>query len=610
MAQEIADRRDQDFVLHEMMEVAELSKHEKYAEFNKKTVDMILTEARSLAVKEILPTRSLADVENGHEEGCQHENGAVKVPKSFHRPYKLLKEGEWIAMSDDVEYGGQGMPHTVAVAASELFTGANMSFMMYPGLTHGAAKIIEAFGDEWQKKTYIKKLFTGEWGGTMCLTEPEAGSDVGNLKTTARKNEDGTYSITGNKIFISGGDSDLVENILHPVLARIEGEPDGTKGISLFAVPKYKINEDGSLGELNDVFITGIEEKMGIHGSCTCSIAFGENGNCTGTLIGEKNKGMKAMFLMMNEARFGVGVQGFGLASPSYINAVNYAKERIQGAKLTEMFNDGPINRIPIIDHPDVRRMLLSMKAYVEGMRSFLYYTARLFDLSHLTEDEKEQARYTSLIEILTPVVKSYCTDKSFEVCSTGVQVFGGYGYTSEYPQEQLLRDCKITAVYEGTNGIQAMDLLGRKLGMNKGKPFMNFMGEMNKTIAAAREVEGLEDMAAKTEAAVNKIGQTAMHLGTTAMSEKVLDAFGSATPFCEVTGDVVMAWMHLWRATVAKKALANKPKKKDVAFYEGQVKTAQFFIEQLLPTAMGKMDAVMATTSAVMEMPLDAFIG
>ena len=577
MAQHIADRRDQDFVIHEMLNVADLSKHERFEDFNKKTIDMVITEARNLAIKEILPTQT-----DGDEIGCILKDGQVHVPESFHKPYKLFCEGEWVAMCDDPEYGGQGMPKVLAMAAGEMFTGANCAFMMYPGLTHGAGKLVEEFGTEAQKKTYLANLYTGKWGGTMCLTEPEAGSDVGALTTTAVRNDDGTFSITGNKIFISGGDQDMVDNIVHPVLARIEGAPAGTKGISLFLVPKYKVNEDGTPGESNNVECTGIEKKMGIHGNTTASLSFGAKGPCIGELLGEENKGMKAMFVMMNEARLGTGMQGFGFATASYINAVNYAKERVQGTDLLKMFDKEP-QSVSIIKHPDVRRQLINMKAYVEGMRTLLYYTGLLFDKVNLAEDEKKKARYKGLIELLTPILKAYCTDRSFEVCAQGIQVYGGYGYIREYPQEQLLRDCKITSIYEGTNGIQAMDLLGRKLGMNKGRPFMDLLGEMNKTIAAAKEIDSLVPMAKKCEIAVNRLGEVAMHMGMAAMSEQVLNAFAAAHPFLDVTGDVVMAWFHLWRAVVAAPKI-EKAKKKDVAYYQGQVATADYFITCHIP--------------------------
>ena len=604
MAQVIADRRDVDFVLHEQLNVGALSEHEKYAEFNKKTVDLIISEARNLAVKEILPT-----FKEGDEQGCRLENGQVFVPESFKRAYDLFVEGEWLAMPEDPEYGGQGMPRTISLAAADYFNGANYAFMMYPGLTHGAALLVEAFGTERQKKLFLKNMFTGKWTGTMLLTEPEAGSDVGNLTTSAVKNEDGTYSISGNKIFISAGEHDLVENIVHPVLARIEGAPAGTKGISLFLVPKYRVNDDGSLGEFNDVVCTGIEHKMGINGNATCSLTLGGKGQCVGELLGEANKGMRAMFLMMNEARLLVGMQGFCCASASFMNAVNYARERVQGKNLLQMM-DPNAPSVPIIQHPDVRRMLISMKSYVEGMRSLLYYAGYLSDQVAVSDDEAEKNRLQGILDLLIPICKGYVTDKAFEVCSTGVQVYGGYGFIKEYPQEQLLRDCRITLIYEGTNGIQAMDLLGRKLGMNKGKPIMDLMVEIQKTIAQARAIDKLKDYAARVEKALNRLGEIAMHLGATAMSPKVMSAFAFAHPFMEASGDVVMAWMLLWRGVIAATQLEKGAKKKDQAFYEGQMKSVQYFTQAVLPITMGKMDAIMNTCEAAVEITEDAFGG
>ena len=604
MAQVIADRRDIDFVLHEQFEVEVLSKHEKYAEFNKKTVDLIVSEARNLAIKEILPTREIGD-----SEGTKFENGEVTVPEAFQRAYELFNEGEWLAMSEDPKWGGQGMPRTVALAAADYFNGANYAFMMYPGLTHGAGKLVEAFGTDQQKELFLRKMYSGEWTGTMLLTEPEAGSDVGALTTLAVKNDDGTYSITGNKIFISSGEHDLVENIIHPVLARIEGAPEGTKGISLFLVPKRWVNDDGSLGDLNDVVCTGIEEKMGIHGNATCTLALGSKGKCRGTLLGEENKGMRAMFLMMNEARLLVGMQGLSCASASYLNAVNYARDRVQGKFLLNMM-DKSAPSVPIIQHPDIRRQLLTMKAYVEGMRSLLYYVGLCGDKAEITEDEAEKIKYDGLVDVLIPVAKGYVTDRAFDVCSHGIQVYGGYGYIKEYPQEQLLRDCRITMIYEGTNGIQAMDLLGRKLGLNQGKPIMDLMGEIHKTIADAKTVAGLENFGTKVEEALNKLGEVAMHMGTTAMSPDVLKAFAFAHPFMEVCGDVIMAWMLLWRATLAGKKLADGAKKKDAMFYEGQLKSAAFFIFSILPITFGKMEAILATDGSAIDIAEDAFGG
>ncbi|MEJ2096057.1 MAG: acyl-CoA dehydrogenase [Deltaproteobacteria bacterium] len=581
MAQSIADRRDIDFVLHEQLGVDELSKHERFKVFNRKTVDL----------------------------GVLFDNGKVTVPEVFHKAWELFKEGEWIAMTEDPEWGGQGMPRTVALAAGDYFNGANYAFMMYPGLTHGAGKLIQSFGTDALKKRFLKKMYTGQWTGTMLLTEPEAGSDVGNLSTTAVKNEDGTYSITGSKIFISSGEHDLAENIIHPVLARIEGAPAGTKGISLFLVPKIWVKEDGSLGELNDVVCTGIESKMGIHGNSTCSLTLGGKGNCRGFLLGEENKGMRAMFLMMNEARLLVGLQGFSCATASYMNAIHYARERIQGKHLEKsMDKDSP--SVPIIQHPDVRRQLLTMKTYVEGMRSLLYYAGYCDDIIEISKDEGLKEKLKGIVDLLIPICKGYITDRAYDVCNIGMQVYGGYGYIKEYPQEQLVRDCRITMIYEGTNGIQAMDLLGRKLGMNGGKPVMDLLKEVQQTIATAKSLSATAELAAKLEEAVQKLGEVAMSLGTAAMSSKVMMAFAHAYPFMEVFGDVATAWMLLWRASIAAQKLEKGAKKKDAAFYEGLLLSAEFFMCSVLPVTLGKMNAILAGNDAVVKISEDAFGG
>ncbi|WP_299977216.1 acyl-CoA dehydrogenase [Desulfobacula sp.] len=604
MAQLIADRRDVDFVLHEQIGMVE---HELFEEFNKKTIDLIISEARNLAIKEILPT-----FKDGDEIGCKLENGKVTVPESFKRAWKIYCEGEWLAMCDDPEVGGQGMPKLIGCAALEYMVGANSAFMLYYGMTHGAAKLVEAFGDEKQKKLYMKKMFAGKWGGTMLLTEPEAGSDVGALTTSATKNEDGTYSIQGSKIFISAGEHDLCDNIIHPVLARIEGAPAGTRGISLFLVPKYHVNEDGSLGEFNNVVCTGLEHKMGIHGNSTASLSLGEKGDCIGTLLGAENKGMPEMFQMMNEARAFVGLQGFSVASASYMYALDYARNRVQGRHLLAG-KDPAAKDVTIIQHPDVKRQLLNMKAYTEGMRSLIYYYGKCSDIVRVTEDEQLKADTRALIEVLTPIVKGYITDKALEICSHGVQVYGGYGYVSEFPVEQLMRDSRIFMIYEGTNGIQAMDLIGRKLSMNKGESFQYFIDLMKKTVEEAKGIKGIEGLVEKVTHAVSRLETLAREIGQRARSEKALNAYAFAHPFLEVTGDVTFAWMHLWRASVAAPKLAKKvgsldkeavaakaSKNKDAAFYAGQIESAKFFINTLLPSAYGKMDAILEGDTSV----------
>ncbi len=617
MAQVITDRRDIDFVLYEQFKVEELTKHEKFTEFNRKTFDLIINEARNLAVKEILPTFA-----EGDREGVRLENGQVKVPACYHRPYHLFREGEWTAMVADPALGGQGLPYCVSQAAGEYLIGANYAFTLYGVVGHAAGELIEVCGTEEQKRLFLKKMYTGQWSGTMQLTEPQAGSDVGALTTSAIKNPDGTYSITGNKIFITAGDQDLTENIIHPVLARIEGAPKGTKGISLFIIPKIWVNQDGSLGEPNDIVCTGLEEKMGIHGSSTCSMALGSKGNCRGLLLGEENKGMRAMFYMMNAARLAVGFIGFISGSAAYMYALNYARERLQGKDL-EFIRDPDAPQVPIIRHPDVRRMLLWMKAHVEGMRSFIYYVGSLFDLQACSDDQEKIEHYQGLIDLLTPVIKSYCSDRGFEVCTEAVQVHGGYGYTRDYPVEQLLRDCKIASIYEGTNGIQAMDLLGRKLGMKGGLVFMNYLAEIQKITATARKIGGLEDLAARVDEAINRLGEIAMHLGKTALSADFKVAFAYAKPFLDVMGDVCMAWMLLWRATLAVpkleklaggldlKARQEKAgKNKETAFYEGQLQSAKYFINSILPITMGKMNAIETGDAATVDIPEASFGG
>jgi alkylation response protein AidB-like acyl-CoA dehydrogenase len=604
MAQVIADRRDIDFVLYEQLKADEMTRLDKYKDFNKKTFDMIITEARNFAIKELLPTNA-----EGDKEGLGFENGRVTVPESFHRAYELFVEGEWTSLTEDPQWGGQGLPTNISQAVGEYLIGSNWAVANYAGMGHGTGKMIEIFGTQQQKDVFLENLYTAKWGGTMLLTESQAGSDVGALSTTAVKNPDGTYAITGNKIFITNGEHDLAENIIHPVLARIEGDPPGTKGISIFLVPKIWVNEDGSLAEDNDVVCTGIEEKMGIHASSTCSMTLGGKGKCRGLLLGDERQGMKIMFYMMNEARLGVGFQAFNYASTAYLYALNYARERIQGRDL-ESGKDPDAPQVAIIRHPDVRRMLLAMKAYVEGMRSFVYYVGRCLDKESLADNEAEKEYYKGFGDLLTPLVKAYCAQRGFDVCVSAVQVYGGYGYIKEYPVEQLVRDCKITSIYEGTDGIQAMDLLGRKLGMAKGRVFMNFLEEIQKTITLARDTQGLDEIAAEFEGAVNRLGEVALHIGKSALSPEFKVAFAHAFPFLEVMGDVVMAWMLLWRAALSRQKLDDGAKKKDVDYYEGQLKTAEFFMQTILPTTMGKMNSIIKGNGSAVEISEAAFGG
>jgi alkylation response protein AidB-like acyl-CoA dehydrogenase len=615
MAQIIADRRDIDFVLYEQLDTEDLTRFPKYSEFNRKLFDMTISEARNFGIKEILPTFS-----QGDRDGVRLEAGKVIVSESFRKPHRLYVEGEWIAMKEDPAVGGQGLPHIVAQAASEYLVGANFAFTAFGTLGHGAGKLVELYGTAEQKALYLRHLYSGKWGGTMLLTESGAGSDLGALTTTAIKNTDGTYSIAGNKIFITNGDQNLTENIIHPVLARIEGAPKGAKGISLFIVPKIWVNDDGSFGDFNDVVCTGVEEKLGLHGSPTCSLTLGAKGKCRGVLLGEENKGMQVMFHMMNEARLDVGAQGFTHGSSAYLYALNYARERLQGKDITAGA-DSP--QVPIIRHPDVRRMLIQMKAYTDGMRSFIYYVSRCFDMEACASTAEEKNYYAQMTELLTPVVKAYCSERGFDVCTLAVQVYGGYGFTREYPVEQLLRDCKITSIYEGTNGIQAMDLLGRKLMMKKGAAFQSLISEMESTVLRAAAVPGLADMAEAVKAAISGLNEIAAHLAKAVMSDRVRAAFAASHPFLEIMGDVIMGWMLLWRASVAapklEKIAANASgealeaiieSNRQAAFYDGQLKTAAYFIYALLPITAGKIQALKKSRDEVIQISEKSFGG
>ena len=583
MAPKISDQRDIDFVLYEQLKVDTFLASDKYKAFNKKMFDMVVKEAKNLAVKEIFPTYTECD-----KVGVSFENGIVNVPECLRKPHKLLVEGEWSALTENPEYGGQGLPFSIAQAAMEYLTCANYILTTYPILSHGAGKMIDLFGTGEQKDLFLEKLYTGVWGGTMLLTESGAGSDVGALTTSAKKLDDGTYDITGSKIFITNGEQNLTDNIIHPVLARIEGAPAGTKGISLFIVPKIWVNADGTLGEPNDVVCTGIEEKMGLHGSPTCSMSLGSKGKCRGFLLGNPNRGMEIMFHMMNEVRLEVGTQAFASANLAYLHALDYAKQRRQGRSIENLADHGA-DQVPIIQHPDVKRMLLKMKSYVEGMRSLIYYVAFCFDKKETAVDKNEAMDYSNLVEVLTPVVKAYSSEKGFDVCVEAMQVFGGYGYTKEYPVEQMVRDCKIASIYEGSNGIQAMDFLGRKVAGNKGALLDVLIREIKATILTAREHDNLNELAIKLEPALLLFETTCKNTGNALFSKHMTSAFACAHPLLEAAGDIIMAWMLLWRANISIEKLDTK----ESAFYQGKIKTAQFFITTIIPATMGKLTAI-----------------
>ncbi|MFH1623978.1 MAG: acyl-CoA dehydrogenase [Pseudomonadota bacterium] len=614
----LVDERDVEFVLYEQLGVEGLCKEERYKDFSRQDFEMVLEEAKKLAINVLLPTRA-----EGDTEGCKYENGKVTVPTSFHEAFKFFREGGWITPTEDPEVGGQGLPHIIYGPIEEYFSAANAALGAYTALTHGAGKLVEIYGTEEQKQKYMGKMYSGQWTGTMCLTEPGAGSDVGAIKTSARKNKNGTYSITGTKLFITAGEHDLTENIIHPVLARIEGAPPGTKGISLFLVPKIVVNEDGSLGEDNDVVCSGIEHKLGMHGSSTATLNFGDNGRCIGELLGGENEGMKIMFHMMNEARLSVGLQSLGEASTAYLSAVAYAKERLQGVSLMSM-GDPSAPQVPIINHPDVRRMLLWMKSHVEGMRAFAYYIAYCQDKEATETDEKERAKYSDYITLLTPVCKAFFSDMSFHVIKEAIQVYGGYGYCSEYPVEQLLRDNKIASIYEGTNGIQALDLVARKLGMKGGAVLMNFLTEMGTFIEANRSRETLKSFIEEFEKAKNSLAEVSMYFGKIARGPDVVIALINAYPYLEVFGQVALGWVLLWQATIAEEKLNEILRKegasdgrairklisenRDAAFYSGKIATAKFYVNTVLRTVRGKVKAIMSGDKTVIEIAEESF--
>jgi len=604
------DLRDIKFQLFEVFKMSEaLLGKGRYADYDADTCNMVLDQAAKFAESEIAPT--YPDEVHRKPVEATWKDGKVTTPESYKRLWKLYCEGGYMATADNPEVGGQGFPAVVAAAVANMFLSCNQAFIMYPGLSHGAARLMEDYFQHPLRNILLEKMYTGEWAGTMCLTEPSAGSDVGLLKTTAKKNEDGTYSIVGTKSFISAGDHDLTPNIIHPVLARIEGDPAGTKGISIFMVPKFRFNEQGEIGEYNDVQCGGIESKMGIHGNATCTLNFGTDGKCIGYLMGEERQGMPIMFHMMNEERQGVGMMGASLAGAAYLHALDYSKQRIQGANIIEMAmkveNPKAVN---IIQHPDVRRMLLKMKSMTEGMRAlaFLCYFAMDMEFNAtLANDEAQKEYWHGMIEILTPLVKAYNTDAGMAVCSDAVQTYGGYGYCREYPVEQMMRDQKINCIYEGTNGIQAMDLLGRKLGMKKGLYFMNLLGMTQEAIAEAKQNEQLKAEAEIVENALNKCAETSMAFAKMIRVTPYVPLIG-ACDFLNCLSEAVVGWLHIRMANAAVKGMANAAGDIDKAFYSGKIQGAKFYINRITDLVPAKLENLKKDEQSAMNISEDAF--
>ena len=610
MASLWVDERDIKFQLHEVFNIGEtLLGKGRYTDHDVDMCNMVLDQAQKFAEVEIAPT--YPDEVHRKPVEAVFKDGKVFAPEAYHRLYKLYCEGGWLTTSDSPEVGGQAFPFIIGAACANMFLATNQAFLMYPGLTHGAARLVEDHFQHPLRDVILEKMYTGVWAGTMCLTEPGAGSDVGILKTSAKKNADGTYSITGTKCFISAGDHDLAENIIHPVLARIEGDPAGTKGISIFIVPKIRINEKGELGEPNDVQCGNIESKMGIHGNATCTLNFGTDGKCIGYLMGEERDGMKIMFQMMNEERQGVGMMGVSLAMSAYLHALDYAKQRIQSSNVIAVaMKDPNAKAVPIIQHPDVRRMLIRQKSITEGIRAlaFLCYYAmdREFNAG-LEQNEQDKEYWHGIIEMLTPMVKSYCTERGMEVCSDAVQTYGGYGYCREYPVEQMMRDQKINLIYEGTNGIQAMDLLGRKLGMKKGLYFMNLLGLTQAAVAEAKGNDSLKAEAAIVEGALNACAETAMAFAKMMKTTPFVPLIGAAD-FLNCLSDALVGWLHIWMANAAVKGLASAASDKDKAFYSGKIEGARFFINRITGLVPAKLENLKKDEQSAMNISEEAF--
>jgi len=604
MASQWVDERDIKFLIHEVFKVDELLGKAPYEDHDADMLDMVLGEAAKLTENEIAPT--YPDEVNRKPVEVKFENGKVTVPESYHRLWKLYCEGGWMGTSDPYDVGGQGLPLVVAGAVANMFLSGNQAFTMYPGLTHGAARLVYDFFKHDLRDVILENMFNGTWGGTMCLTEPGAGSDVGALKTTAKKNADGTYSITGTKCFISSGDHDLTDNIIHPVLARIEGDPNGTKGISIFVVPKVMINPDGSLGEPNDMSTGNIESKMGIHGNSTCTLNFGENGKCVGYLMGEEREGMKIMFHMMNEERQGVGMMGVGMSTAAYLHALSYAKERLQGANIMNM-KDPNAPQAPIIQHPDVRRMLIKMKSLTEGARALVLYCYYAMDRRVAATDDAEKDKWQGVIEVLTPLVKSYGTDVGDDVTKLAIQTYGGYGYCREYPVEQMARDNKINTVYEGTNGIQAMDLLGRKLGMKKGLYFMNLLGETQAEIGKGKGNDNLKEEAEIVEKALNKCAEAAMTFSSLIKTNPFIPLIG-AYDYLNCLSEALVGWFHIWMANVATEKLASATIDAEKAFYTGKIESAKFYINRTTSLVPAKCEVLVKDEISAIRIPDEAF--
>ncbi len=588
------NEKDIFFILKDQLDYWSLCGLDRYRELDGETLDMLVKEAVKFAVAEISPLQEI-----GEKWGVAFKDGKVSCAPEFRKAFKLYGENGWIAAARDTEYGGQGFPHMMRIVVNDLMYGAAQSFNMAPSLTHGAGHLIESFATKELKDIYVPRMFSGQWAGTMALTEPNAGSNLAALRTTAGREGD-HFRIKGNKIFISWGDHDLADNIIHLLLARIEGAPEGVRGISLFIVPKIRVLPDGSLGEQNDVVCAAVEKKLGLHASPTCALNFGDNGGCIGYLCGEENKGLANMFQMMNAARINTGVSGMTLASTAYLNALAYTKERVQGS---DVAGRKP-GYVPIIDHPDVRRMLIWMKASVEGMRSMIYTGALWSDLALEMAEGEKRNHYQALVDFMTPIIKAYCSEMGFRVCETAMQCLGGYGFCKEYPIEQYMRDAKIMSLYEGTNGIQSIDLLGRKMRSDGGTPFKAYMEELE---SFCRRNEGHPKLEGHVEAlfwALKHLKETSLGLSEK-MKADPLQWASYTYPALLCFGEVTMAWRLLDMAVSALEAI-EKGGASD--YLKGKIMQATFYNDVTLPLTIARLKTCMREGREVAEMPDGAF--
>src|SRR5215813_2241122 len=587
---------DVQFLINDVFQIDRYDNLPGFSDASADVREAILGEAAKLSEEVLQPLNRVGDL-----EGCKHNaDGSVTTPKGFKEAFKQVAEGGWLGLSMPTEYGGQGLPTTVSQAVTEFQCSANMAFSMYGGLTMGATAALLVHGDPEQKKTYVPKMIAGEWTGTMNLTEPHCGTDLGLLRTKAVRQGDGSFKITGTKIFISAGEHDLTENIIHLVLARIEGAPAGIKGVSLFVVPKFLVNADGSLGERNGVTCGSIEHKMGIHGNSTCVMNYD---NATGWLIGEENKGMQGMFVMMNEARLGVAVQGLGQSEVAYQNAVNYARDRLQGRSISGVkAADKPAD--PIIVHPDVRRTLLKIRAFNEAARAMVVWTALKSDVAHRSADSKDRQEADDHMGLMTPVLKGFLTDNGFANAVQAQQMYGGHGYIAEQGMEQFVRDARIAMIYEGANGIQALDLVGRKLPRDGGRAVMSFFGEVTAFAKENGGDEALKPFIAPVMAALGHLQQATGWLMKNGLANPD-NAGAAATDYMELFGLVVFAYMWARMAKVANDKIAASG---STPYLKTKLVTGKFFMERMLPETAAHLARLQTGSATTMELAAEAF--